>query len=158
MKYIRPDLLFVISAIFIFSCDDKYEIKVDSSIEQVFSDYVAYWSDADFEKIAIEIYDTPFVIYENESTTVMNTDDEIKQYLISTFQVLESNNYGYSIRNKWEYYKSQNNVSIVEMNFTRFYKDSTIMGDNERTASYILRKTNGGFKISGMIPHTNVSN
>ena len=157
MKYIRPDLLFVISAISIFSCDDKYEIKVDSSIEQVFSDYVAYWSDADFEKIAIEIYDTPFVIYENDSTTVMNTDDEIKQYLISTFQVLESNNYGYSIRNKWEYYKSQNNVSIVEMNFTRFLKDSTVMGELERSASYVLRKTDGRYKIVGIIPLSPIS-
>ena len=157
MKYIRPDLLFVISAIFIFSCDDKYEIKVDSSIEQVFSDYVAYWSDADFEKIAIEIYDTPFVIYENDSTTVMNTDDEIKQYLISTFQVLESNNYGYSIRNKWEYYKSQNNVSIVEMNFTRFLKDSTVMGELERNASYVLRKTDDRYKIVGIIPLSPIS-
>ena len=27
------------------------------------------------------------------------------------------------------------------------------MGDNQRTASYILRKTNGVFKISGMIPY-----
>ena len=157
MKYIRPDLLFVISAIFIFSCDDKYEIKVDSSIEQVFSDYVAYWSDADFEKIAIEIYDTPFVIYENDSTTVMNTDDEIKQYLISTFQVLESNNYGYSIRNKWEYYKSQNNVSIVEMNFTRFLKDSTVMGELVRSASYVRRKTHDRYKIVGIIPLSPIS-
>ena len=157
MKYIRPDLLFVISAISIFSCDDKYEIKVDSSIEQVFSDYVAYWSDADFEKIAIEIYETPFVIYENDSTTVMNTDDEIKQYLISTFQVLESNNYGYSIRNKWEYYKSQNNVSIVEMNFTRFLKDSTVMGELVRSASYVLRKTDDRYKIVGIIPLSPIS-
>jgi len=157
MKCDRHYLFFFISILFIFSCDNKNEIKVDSSIEQLFSDYVAYWSEADFEKIAIDIYDTPFVIYDNDSTTVMNTDDEIKQYLISTFQVLESNNYGYSIRNKWEYHKSQNNVSIVEMNFTRFLKDSTVMGELERSASYVLRKTDGRHKIVGIIPLSPIS-
>ena len=157
MKYIRLHLFFIIPTIFIFSCDDKNEIKVDSSIEQVFTDYVTYWSEADFEKIAIEIYDTPFVIYGNDSTTVMNTDDEIKQYLISTFQVLETNNYGYSIKNKWEYYKSQNNVSIIEMNFTRFLKDSTVMGELERSASYVLREIDGRYKIVGIIPLSPIS-
>ena len=55
-----------------------------------------------------------------------------------TFDELETNNYGYSIRNSWESYKMDDNLVIVEQNFTRFLKDSTIMGPEERTASYIL--------------------
>jgi hypothetical protein len=43
------------------------------------------------------------------------------------------------------------------MNFTRFLKDSTVMGAKNRTATYVLRKKNGGFKISALIPHTPVS-
>ena len=34
---------------------------------------------------------------------------------------------------------------------------NTIMGANERSASYILRKYNGNHKIVGMIPHTPIS-
>ncbi len=40
------------------------------------------------------------------------------------------------------------------MNFTRFFKDSTIMGDKFRKATYILRKSEGNLKISALIPHT----
>ncbi len=64
---------------------------------------------------------------------------------------------GYSITNSWEHYKKDNNLVVIEMNFTRFLKDSTIMGAKNRTATYILRKKNDKFKISALIPHTPIS-
>ena len=140
-----------------FSCDSKSDLKVDSTIEQTFTNYVEYWSEGDFDKIVSEIYGVPFVLYTQDSTTVMNTDKMIKDFLISTFKILDSNNYGYSIRNKWEHFKPDKNLSIIEMNFTRYLKDSTVMGANKRTTSYILRKHNGNHKIVGMIPHTPIS-
>ena len=136
---------------------EKVDLKVDITIEKTFSDYVEYWSDGDFDKIVNEIYNVPFVLYTQDSTTVMNTNKEVKDFLISTFNTLESNNYGYSIRNKWEHFKSDKNISIIEMNFTRYLKDSTVMGKNERSSSYILRKYNGNHRIVGMIPHTPIS-
>ena len=151
----KLSLLLLISVF--LSCDSKSDLKVDSTIEQTFSNYVEYWSEGDFDKIVNEIYGVPFVLYTQDNTIVMNTDKEIKDFLILTFKMLDSNNYGYSIRNKWEHFKSDKNLSIIEMNFTRYLKDSTVMGDNERTASYILRKYNGNHKIVGMIPHTAVS-
>ena len=149
-------LLFLFGLI-LLSCDSKSDLKVDSTIEQTFTNYVEYWSDGDFDKIVNNIYGVPFVLYNQDSTIVMNTKNEVKDFLISAFETLDSNNYGYSIRNKWEHFKSDKNLSIIEMNFTRYLKDSTVMGDNERTASYILRKYNGNHKIVGMIPHTAVS-
>ena len=140
--------------IIFLSCDSKSDLKVDKAIEQTFSNYVEYWSEGDFDKIVNEIYGVPFVLYTQESTMVMNTEKEVKDFLISAFETLDSNNYGYSIRNKWEHFKSDKNLSIIEMNFTRYFKDSTIMGASERSASYILRKYNENHKIVGMIPHT----
>ena len=151
----KLSLLLLISVF--LSCDSKSDLKVDRTIEQTFSNYVEYWSEGDFDKIVNEIYGVPFVLYTQDNTIVMSTDKEIKDFLILTFKMLDSNNYGYSIRNKWEHFKSDKNLSIIEMNFTRYLKDSTVMGDNERTASYILRKYNGNHKIVGMIPHTAVS-
>ena len=151
----KLSLLLLISVF--LSCDSKSDLKVDSTIEQTFSNYVEYWSEGDFDKIVNEIYGVPFVLYTQDNTIVMSTDKEIKDFLILTFKMLDSNNYGYSIRNKWEHFKSDKNLSIIEMNFTRYLKDSTVMGDNVRTASYILRKYNGNHKIVGMIPHTAVS-
>tara|TARA_B100002052_G_C15656622_1_gene495303 strand:- start:17 stop:481 length:465 start_codon:yes stop_codon:yes gene_type:complete len=151
----KLSLLLLISVF--LSCDSKSNLEVDSTIEQTFSNYVEYWSEGDFDKIVNEIYGVPFVLYTQDNTIVMSSDKEIKDFLISTFKMLDSNNYGYSIRNKWEHFKSDKNLSIIEMNFTRYLKDSTVMGDNERTASYILRKYNGNHKIVGMIPHTAVS-
>ena len=40
------------------------------------------------------------------------------------------------------------------MNYTRFLKDSTVMGVANRKATYVLRKSNDNFKISALIPHT----
>ena len=134
--------------------ESKNDLEVDNAIVQTFSNYVEYWSEGDFDKIVNEIYGVPFVLYTQESTMVMNTEKEVKAFLISAFKTLDSNNYGYSIRNKWEHFKSDKNLSIIEMNFTRYLKDSTIMGANERSASYILRRYNGNHKIVGMIPHT----
>ena len=151
----KLSLLLLISVF--LSCDWKSNLEVDSTIEQTFSNYVEYWSEGDFDKIVNEIYGVPFVLYTQDNTIVMSTDKEIKDFLILTFKMLDSNNYGYSIRNKWEHFKSDKNLSIIEMNFTRYLKDSTVMGDNDRTASYILRKYNGNHKIVGMIPHTAVS-
>jgi len=142
----------------LFSCNSKNEIKVDFKIEKVFSDYVNYWSNGDFDKIVSNIYSTPFVLYDQDSTIVMESEEDVKKFLISTFKTLESNNYGYSIRNKWNHYKSDKNISIIEMNFTRFLKDSTVMGDDKRNASYVLRKYNGDHKIIALIPHTPISN
>ena len=140
--------------IIFLSCDSKSDLKVGNPIEQTFSNYVEYWSEGDFDKIVNEIYGVPFVLYTQERTMVMNTEKEVKDFLISAFETLDSNNYGYSIRNKWEHFKSDENLSIIEMNFTRYLKDSTIMGANERSASYILRRYDGNHKIVGMIPHT----
>ena len=59
-------------------------------------------------------------------------------FLTNSFNTLEENNYGYSITNSWEHYKKDDNIVVIEMNFTRFLKDSTIMGAKNRTATYIL--------------------
>ena len=144
-------------AFMLVSCDSKSDLKVDSTIEQTFTNYVEYWSDGNFDKIVNNIYGIPFVLYNQDSTIVMNTKNEVKDFLISAFETLDSNNYGYSIRNKWEHFKSDKNLSLIEMNFTRYLKDSTVMGANQRSASYILRKYNGNHKIVGMIPHTPIS-
>ena len=53
--------------------------------------------------------------------------------------------------------RNRNLRSKIPWNFTSFLKDSTIMGPEERTASYILRKSQGKFQISGMVPHTTIA-
>ena len=69
----------------LFSCNskknpEKGDLKVDVSIEKTFSDYVEYWSDGNFDKIVKEIYNVPFVLYTQDSTTVMNTNEEVKDF------------------------------------------------------------------------------
>ena len=115
------------------------------------------WSEGDIETITNEIYSIPFSLYLQDSTRIFETKIDVKQFLIQTFRNLEANDYGYSIRNSWENYKIDNDLVILEQNFTRFLKDSTVMGPDKRTASYILRKKDGKFQISGMIPHTSIS-
>ena len=144
----------------LYSCQQENsneKFKVNPLVENMYDRYVGAWSESDFETIVKEIYETPFILFYQDTTIVYNSENEVKSFLINTFNQLETNNYGYSIRNDWEHYKVDDNLVIIEMNFTRFLKDSTVMGEKERYATYILRESDGKFKISGMIPHTSVS-
>ena len=119
--------------------------------------YCEYWSDGDYKKIISEIYDTPFIHFKHDSTKVMKTEAEVEESLIETFKSLEEENYSHSIINRWESYKKDEDIIIMEMNFTRFSKDGKVMGEEERTAIYIIRKKDKGYKIIAVIPHIAVA-
>lgn len=149
--------LIILSLLFISCQETSNDIVVDPAVEDMYLRYNKAWSDGDFETITNEIYSIPFSLYLQDSTVILSSSEDIKSFLVMTFNELESNNYGYSIRNSWESYKIDDNLVIVEQNFTRFLKDSSIMGPKERTASYILRRSDGNFKIIGMVPHTTIA-
>jgi hypothetical protein len=149
--------LILFSLLFISCQETSNDIVVDPGVEDMYLRYNKAWSDGDFETITNEIYSIPFSLYLQDSTVILSSSEDIKSFLVMTFNQLESNNYGYSIRNSWESYKIDDNLVIVEQNFTRFLKDSSIMGPKERTASYILRRSDGNFQISGMVPHTSIA-
>ena len=46
-------------------------------------------------------------VYLQDSTIVLNSKDDVKRYLISTFEELENNNYGFSKRNNWNYFRKE---------------------------------------------------
>ena len=155
------NLMYVLffSVIF-YSCNNSYTKKkyeIPFEITSMYSKYVSAWSDADFTTITEDIYELPFSLYLNDTTIIYNSKEELESFLINSFNTLEENNYGYSITNSWEHYKKDDHIVVIEMNFTRFLKDSTIMGAKNRTATYILRKKNDKYKISALIPHTPVS-
>ena len=130
---------------------------INPLVNQLFTNYVKYWSDQDFNKISEEIYGLPFILYEQDQTAVFTTQDQVISFLKNTFNQLEANDYGYSVTNSFEHYKEDNNTIIIEMNFTRFLKDGNIMGDEERKASYILKNIDGSFKIVALITHSPVA-
>ena len=130
---------------------------INPLVNQLFTNYVKYWSDQDFNKISEEIYGLPFILYDQDETAVFTTQDQVISFLKSTFNQLEANDYGYSVTNSFEHYKEDDNTIIIEMNFTRFLKDGNIMGDKERKASYILKNIDGSFKIVALIPHSPVA-
>ena len=132
-------------------------VKVDEDVEKFMTVYCKYWSDGDYKKIISEIYDTPFTIYNQDNTEVMKTETEVEKFLLETFKSLEQKNYGHSIINRWESYKEDRDIILIEMNFTRFLKNGKVMGEDERKASYIIRKKDKGFRILAIIPHTTVA-
>ena len=144
----------------LIECDTNVnptKIVVNPIVNQMFDNYVVAWSNQEYEKISNEIYDVPFTLYLKDSTIVFNTKKEIEIFLRKTFKELEKNNYGYSVRNKWEHYKEGNDLVVIGMNYTRFYKDSTVMGNRERNTSYILRRNKGKYKITALTDFTNVN-
>jgi len=156
MKKFSYTILFCIMAI---SCKteeskSRHQIIPPDNVIDLFERYNDLWSNGNVETIVNDIYDLPMSLYAQDSIHTWKSDDQVRGFLSSTFNNLELNNYGFSVINKWENYREDKKYIIIEMNFTRFFKDSTIMGDKFRKATYILRKSEGNLKISALIPHT----
>ena len=130
------------------------QISPPKEVVAFFETYNKLWSEGNFEFITSEIYDLPMTLYLQDTIHYLKSPDEVKSFLTNTFNNLEANHYGFSKINKWENYREDEKYIIVEMNFTRFLQDSTIMGNQFRKATYILNKKNKRFKITAMIPHT----
>jgi hypothetical protein len=130
------------------------QISPSKDVVAFFETYNKLWSEGNFEYITSEIYDLPMTLYLQDTIHYLKSPNEVKSFLTNTFNNLEANHYGFSKINKWENYREDEKYIIIEMNFTRFLQDSTIMGNQFRKATYILNKKNKGFKITAMIPHT----
>ena len=155
----KHSLFLLLSCIITMSCDISKDQKEQNIIPhkrvvKFFENYNKQWSSGNVETIVNDIYDLPMSLYAQDSIHTWKSDDQVRGFLSSTFNNLELNNYGFSMINKWENYREDKKYIIIEMNFTRFFKDSTIMGDKFRKATYILRKSEGNLKISALIPHT----
>ena len=156
MKKFSYTLLLFIMAVSCKTEESKsiHQIIPPDNVIDLFERYTNLWSEGNIDAITNEIYDLPISIYSKDSILTLISRDEVKGFLANTFNNLESNNYGFSQINNWEYYREDEKYIIIEMNFTRFYKDSTVMGDKFRKATYILRKTNENLRISALLPHT----
>ena len=130
------------------------QINPPEEVVNLFENDTKLWSDGNLELISNNIYDQPMFIYSKDSILYLMSNEDIKSFLSKTFKNLEDNNYGFSTINKWESYREDKNYVIIEMNYTRFLKDSSIIGERFRKATYILRKIDGSLKINSMIPHT----
>ncbi len=153
-------LIFLIPLLnLLFGCKTEVTKKQDQisppkEVVAFFETYNKLWSEGNFEYIASDIYDLPMTLYLQDTIHYLKSPDEVKKFLINTFNNLEANHYGFSKINKWENYREDGKYIITEMNFTRFLKDSTIMGNQFRKAFYILIKKNKELKIAAMMPHT----
>ena len=141
-----------------FSCQNNKinTPQVPTEIEKLVFDLVRAWSDRDADYITDNIYGAPFVLFLEDTTIFLNDFENIKTFLSNTFSTLESSNYSHSTFNKWETFKLRGNTALLEMNFTRFKKNGDVLGEKERTATYILKKSerNENFRIFSIIAYT----
>ena len=141
-----------------FSCQNNKvnPLQVPIEIEKLVFDYVMAWSERDVDYITKNTYGAPFVLFLEDTTIFLNDFENIETFLKNTFSNLESSNYSHSTFNKWETFKLRGNTAILEMNFTRFKKNGDVLGEKERTATYILKKSDKDkkFRIFSIIAHT----
>ena len=147
-------LLFVLV---LFSCQNNKinTPQVPTEIEKLVFDLVRAWSDRDADYITDNIYGAPFVLFLEDTTIFLNDFENIKIFLSTTFSTLESSNYSHSTFNKWETFKLRGNTALLEMNFTRFKKNGDVLGEKERTVTYILKKFDKEekYRIFSIIAH-----
>ena len=130
--------------------------QVPKEIEKLVFDLVRAWSDRDADYITDNIYGAPFVLFLEDTTIFLNDFENIKTFLSNTFLNLESSNYSHSTFNKWETFKLRGNTALLEMNFTRFKENGDVLGEKERTVTYILKKfeKEEKYRIYSIIAHT----
>ena len=138
---------------------EKYHIsETQSMIDVMFDQYFEAFSNKEFEKILDKYYDTPFIIYDQNNTIILNNRNELLSFLENASNQLDKGNYGYSKTNFFEEFREDNNLIILEMNYTRYKKDGSVMGNKEMTATYILRKSDENYKVISLIPHSSLIN
>ena len=141
-----------------FSCHNNKvnPLQVPTEIEKLVFDYVMAWSERDVDYITKNTYGAPFVLFLEDTTIFLNDFENIETFLKNTFSNLESSNYSHSTFNKWETFKLRGNTAILEMNFTRFKKNGDVLGEKERTVTYILKKFDKEekYRIFSIIAHT----
>ena len=97
------------------------------------------------------------VVIENNTIILINRN-ELLSFLENASNQLDKGNYGYSKTNFFEEFREDNNLIILEMNYTRYKKDGSVMGNKEMTATYVLRKSDENYKVISLIPHSSLIN
>ena len=155
------NILFIFFFVVLNSCSKKEKLNISetqSMIDDMFDEYFEAFSNKEFEKILDKYYDTPFIIYDQNNTIILNNRNELLSFLENASIQLDKGNYGYSKTNFFEEFREDNNLIILEMNYTRYKKDASVMGNKEMTATYVLRKSDENYKVISLIPHSPLIN
>ena len=155
------NILFIFFFVVLNSCSKKEKLHISetqSMIDVMFDQYFEAFSNKEFEKILDKYYDTPFIIYDQNNTIILNNRNELLSFLENASNQLDKGNYGYSKTNFFEEFREDNNLIILEMNYTRYQKDGSVMGNKEMTATYVLRKSDENYKVISLIPHSSLIN
>ena len=155
------NILFIFFFVMLNSCSKKEKLHISetqSMIDVMFDQYFEAFSNKEFEKILDKYYDTPFIIYDQNNIIILNNRNELLSFLENAFIQLDKGNYGYSKSNFFEEFREDNNLIILEMNYTRYKKDGSVMGNKEMTATYVLRKSDENYKVISLIPHSSLIN
>ena len=154
-------ILFTFFFIVINSCSKKENLNLNetqSVIDNMFDEYFEAFSNKEFDKILDKYYAIPFIIYDQNNTIILNTRNELLSFLENASNQLDKIDYGYSKTNFFEEFREDNNLIILEMNYTRYHKDGSVMGNKEMTATYVLRKSDENYKVISLIPHSSLIN
>ena len=155
------NILFIFFFVMLNSCSKKEKLHISetqSMIDVMFDQYFEAFSNKEFEKILDKYYDTPFIIYDQNNTIILKNRNELLSFLENASNQLDKGNYGYSKTNFFEEFMEDNNLIILEMNYTRYQKDGSVMGNKEMTATYVLRKSDENYKVISLIPHSSLIN
>jgi len=155
------NILFIFFFVVLNSCSKKEKLHISetqSMIDVMFDQYFEAFSNKEFEKILDKYYDIPFIIYDQNNTIILNNRNELLSFLENASNQLDKGNYGYSKTNFFEEFKEDNNLIILQMNYTRYQKDGSVMGNKEMTATYVLRKSDENYKVISLIPHSSLIN
>lgn len=132
-------------------------VHAPPQIASMMASYVDLWSRGDVARIVEEAYSVPFTIIRADGTTTFEDEQALSEFLTDTFEQLRARGYDRSTLNGYEACRVHGDIAVAEMNFTRLLKDGSVMGSPERTVTYVLRRTPSGFRIAGLVPHTEVA-
>ena len=113
------NILFIFFFVVLNSCSKKEKLHISetqSMIDDMFDEYFEAFSNKEFEKILDKYYDTPFIIYDQNNTIILNNRNELLSFLENVSIQLDKGNYGYSKTNFFEEFREDNNLIILLRN------------------------------------------
>ena len=124
---------------------------LEQEVDQVFVDYFRGFSNLDL-KAVVSYFHLPCTFIVPQDIFIFNTASEVEGFWGPRFDDLKTQNFGHTERAEGNVKALNDNTAIASSLAVRYSEDGVEL--ERRGATFILRKTAGGWKIVSLAHHS----
>ena len=124
---------------------------LEQEVDQVFIDYFRDFSNLDLKAI-VSYFHLPCTFIVPQGIFIFNSASEVEGFWGPRFDDLKAQSFGHTERAEGNVKALSDNTAIASSLAVRYSKDGAEL--ERRGATFILRKTAGGWKIVSLVHHS----